>query len=49
MLEHGYQVTAMDNLDNAFEEVLVRVKKLAGDKASNLNFVKVGRPLESDS
>jgi len=40
LLEHGYQVTAMDNLDNAFEEVLVRVKKLAGDKASNLNFVK---------
>lgn len=40
-MEHGYKVTAIDNLDNAFEEVLNRLKKLAGDKADNLNFVKV--------
>lgn len=41
LVEHGYKVTAIDNLDNAFEEVLNRLKKLAGDKADNLNFVKV--------
>ena len=43
LLEHGYKVTAMDNLDNAFEEVLQRMKKLAGANAENLTFVKVDR------
>ncbi len=41
LVEHGYKVTAIDNLDNAFDEVLNRLKKLAGEKADNLNFVKV--------
>ena len=41
LLEHGYKVTAIDNLDNAFEEVYRRLKKLAGDNAANLDFVKV--------
>lgn len=34
-------MTAIDNLDNSFEEVLRRLKKLAGDKADKLDFVKV--------
>ena len=41
LLEHGYKVTAIDNLDNAFPVVLDRLKKLAGDKASQLDFIKV--------
>lgn len=41
LLQHGYKVTAIDNLDNAFEEVYKRLQKLAEDKAVHLAFIKV--------
>lgn len=51
LLEHGYKVTTVDNLDNAFEEVFRRLKKLAGDKAEHLDFVKarlkIGAPSDT--
>ena len=40
LLEHGYNVTIIDNLDNSFQLAVDRVTELAGDKASNLKFVK---------
>lgn len=41
LLEEGYKVVIIDNLDNAFPEVYSRMQKLAGDKASQMTFVKV--------
>lgn len=41
LLEHGYKVTIIDNLDNSFEEAFIRMKELAGDKAENMKFIKV--------
>ena len=41
LLEHNCEVTIIDNLDNAFEVVFERMKKLAGDKAKNMKFIKV--------
>jgi hypothetical protein len=41
LLEKGYKVTIIDNLDNSFELAVVRVKELAGDKAANLKYVQV--------
>lgn len=40
LLEEGYKVVLIDNLDNAFPEVYSRMQKLAGDKASQMTFVK---------
>ncbi|GAB4820615.1 hypothetical protein N2152v2_007661 [Parachlorella kessleri] len=40
LLEHGYTVTILDNLDNSFLEAFNRMKELAGDKASNMDFIE---------
>ena len=40
LLEHGYKVTIIDNLDNSFEEAVSRTRELAGDKAGNMKFVQ---------
>ncbi|KAK9807927.1 hypothetical protein WJX73_003338 [Symbiochloris irregularis] len=40
LLDHGYHVVIIDNLDNAFEEAYKRMQKLAGDKAKNMKFIK---------
>eukprot|EP00884_Botryococcus_braunii_P011499 jgi/Botrbrau1/2034/Bobra.0047s0014.1 len=40
LLEHGYSVTIIDNLDNSFPEAFRRMQELAGDKASNMKFIK---------
>lgn len=40
LLETGYKVTIIDNLDNSFQLAVDRVSELAGDKAANLKFVK---------
>ncbi len=41
LLEHGCTVTLIDNLSNSFERVWDHMKKLAGDKAGKMKFVKV--------
>ena len=41
LLEHGFRVTIIDNLDNAFEEAFERMKKLAGERAQQMKFIKV--------
>ena len=41
LLKNGYTVTTIDNLDNAYEVVYERLKMLAGDKGSQLKFIKV--------
>lgn len=41
LLDHGYAVTIIDNLDNAYEEAYRRMQELAGSKASNMKFIKV--------
>lgn len=43
LLEHGYSVTIIDNLDNSFPEAFRRMQELAGDKAANMKFIKVGQ------
>lgn len=48
LLEQGYKVTAVDNLDNSFQEAIDRVKELAEDKASNLKFVQCDLRNEAD-
>ena len=40
LLENGYKVTIIDNLDNSFQLAVDRVSELAGDKAVNMTFVK---------
>lgn len=40
LLEHGYNITIIDNLDNSFQLAVDRVKELAGDKAANMTFIK---------
>jgi len=40
LLEHGYKITVIDNLDNSFQAAIDRVAELAGDKAANMKFVK---------
>lgn len=40
LLENGYKLTIVDNLDNSFQLAVDRVIELAGDKGSNLTFVK---------
>lgn len=47
LLEHGAKVTLIDNLSNSFMRVFDHMKKLAGDKASLMKFVKVGARAES--
>lgn len=42
LLEHGYKVCIMDNLDNSFQKAYDRMVELAGDKAPNMKFIKVG-------
>lgn len=41
LLQGGYKVVVVDNLDNSSEIALHRVKQLAGDFGSNLTFHKV--------
>jgi UDP-glucose 4-epimerase len=41
LLDHGYTVTILDNLDNSFLEAFNRMKELAGDKAGGMTFIKV--------
>lgn len=43
LLEHGFKVCIMDNLDNSFQKAYDRMVELAGDKAPNMKFIKVGR------
>ena len=40
LLEHGYTITIIDNLDNSFQLAIDRVVELAGAKAGNMKFVK---------
>ncbi len=40
LLENGYRLTIVDNLDNSFQLAVDRVVELAGDKGANLTFVK---------
>ncbi|KAL4424969.1 hypothetical protein ABPG77_002854 [Micractinium sp. CCAP 211/92] len=40
LLEHGFKVVLMDNLDNSFQKAYDRMVELAGDKASNMKFIK---------
>eukprot|EP00889_Picochlorum_renovo_P008698 jgi/Picre1/35728/NNA_003188.t1 len=40
LLENGYKLTVVDNLDNSFDLAIERVRELAGDKGSNMTFVK---------
>uniref|UniRef100_A0A7S0S0J6 UDP-glucose 4-epimerase n=1 Tax=Chlamydomonas leiostraca TaxID=1034604 RepID=A0A7S0S0J6_9CHLO len=40
LLEHGAKVTLIDNLSNSFMRVFDHMKKLAGDKADLMKFVK---------
>jgi UDP-glucose 4-epimerase len=40
LLEHGYKITVIDNLDNSFQLAVDRVAELAGDKAANMKFVQ---------
>lgn len=44
LLERGYQVTIFDDLSNACEQVYPRLKVIAGDKAADMRFIKVGEP-----
>lgn len=41
LLEHGHSVVLIDNLNNSFERVFEHMKKLAGDKADKMKFIKV--------
>ena len=40
LLENGYKLTIVDNLDNSFQLAVDRVVELAGDKGANLTYVK---------
>lgn len=42
LLEHGFKVCILDNLDNSFQKAYDRMVELAGDKAGNMKFIKVG-------
>lgn len=43
LLNEGFKVTIVDNLDNSVEEAVNRVKELVGDQLSqNLEFCLVG-------
>lgn len=42
LLLGGYETVVVDNLDNASEIAVSRVKQLAGNFGSNLTFHKVG-------
>lgn len=41
LLEEGYRVVVVDNLDNSSEEALERVKEIVGEKGKNLTFFKL--------
>ena len=41
LLEHGFKVVLMDNLDNSFQKAYDRMVELAGDKAGQMKFVEV--------
>ena len=41
LLEYGCKVTLIDNYSNSFPRVFEHMKKLAGDKAGLMKFVKV--------
>jgi UDP-glucose 4-epimerase len=41
LLEGGFRVVVVDNLDNSSEVALTRVSELAGEKGNNLIFHKV--------
>ncbi|PSC71614.1 UDP-glucose 4-epimerase [Micractinium conductrix] len=40
LLEHGFKVVLMDNLDNSFQKAYDRMVELAGDKAGQMKFVE---------
>ena len=40
LLEHGYKITIIDNLENSFQLAVDRIAELATDKASNMTFIK---------
>uniref|UniRef100_A0A7S0YIF0 UDP-glucose 4-epimerase n=1 Tax=Polytomella parva TaxID=51329 RepID=A0A7S0YIF0_9CHLO len=40
LVENGAKITIIDNLNNSFIRVLSHMKKLAGDKADQINFVE---------
>eukprot|EP00887_Chlorella_sp_A99_P001393 scaffold8.g1393.t1 len=40
LVERGYKVHIIDNLDNSFEECFNRMKELAGDKAGQMTFTE---------
>ncbi|CAK0787697.1 UDP-glucose 4-epimerase Uge1 [Coccomyxa viridis] len=40
LLEHGYYVVIIDNLDNAVQEAYRRMQELAGDRADRMKFIK---------
>ena len=40
LLEHGYRVTIVDNLDNSFQKAYDRMVELAGDKAGGMKFIE---------
>ena len=40
LVENGYTITVLDNLDNSFQLAIDRVSELAGDKAGQMKFVK---------
>lgn len=42
LLDYGCKVTLIDNYSNSFPRVFDHMKKLAGDKADRMTFVKVG-------
>ncbi|BAS95665.1 Os05g0595100 [Oryza sativa Japonica Group] len=44
LLQLGFRVVVLDNLDNASELAILRVRELAGHNANNLDFRKVFLP-----
>lgn len=41
LLEHGHSVVLIDNLSNSFPRVFDHMKKLAGDMADKMKYIKV--------
>ena len=47
LLDQGFKVTLIDNLSNSFPRVFDHMTKLAGDKAGQMKYVKVGSEFDS--
>lgn len=41
LLDNGYSVVIMDNLRNSFPKAFEHMKRIAGDKADKMKFIKV--------